>query len=86
MHIRKQKTRHFAVVLLTVRRVVHEVSLDLLLVRPKFVCSHECVAPVVEVCRGVQLQAAMVLSLCDVMDHGHDVLPLQHCFAIQIPL
>lgn len=65
---------------------MHEVSLHLLLVKPKFVPSHQSVPPIVEVCGAVQLQAAVVLPLCDVVDHGHDVQPLRHHLIIPKPL
>lgn len=75
-----------AVLLLTIPWFVHEVSLHLFLVCPKIVFSEKFVAAIVDVCGVVQLQAAMILSLCDVMDHGQDVKPFHHCFTILEPL
>lgn len=72
--------------LLTLPGLVHEVSLHRFVVRPKLVFSYERVVAVVEVCGAVQLQAAMVFSISDVMDHRHDVGPLRHGFVIQEPL
>lgn len=71
--------------LLTIPGLVHEVSHHLFLVHPIFVFSYKHVAAIVDVRGVVQLQAAMILSLCDVMDHSHNVEPLHHCFTIQKP-
>lgn len=72
--------------MLTLPRLLHEVSLHLLLVRPEFVCSHQLVPPIVEVCGAVQLKAAMILSFCDVVDYGRDVDPFCHWLIIPVPL
>lgn len=72
--------------LLTVPGLVHEVSVHLSLVRPVFVAGDERVAAVVDVRGVVQLQAAVVLSLGDVVDPRLDVEILQQQFAVQKPL
>lgn len=66
--------------------LLHEVSFNLLLVEAVFVLNLQPVNPVVDVCGVVQLQAAMIFSLCDIMDHCHDVVALLHFFIIPIPL
>lgn len=72
--------------LLTIPGLFHEVSLDLLSVGAVCVSNHQRVHPVEDVCRVVQLQTAVVFSLCDVMDHRHDVVALLHLLIIPIPL
>lgn len=78
--------KHGAVLVLTIPGPGHEVSLHLLLVWPVYILSHQPVPPIEEVCGAVQLQAAVVLPLCDVMDHGHDVEVLRHRLIIKKPL
>lgn len=65
---------------------MHEVSVHMFAVRPKLVFGHQCVAAVVDVRGTVQLQTAVELPLCDVVDHGHYVEPLRHLFTVQEPL
>lgn len=72
--------------LLTFPGLVHEMSLHLLLVRPKLVGGDQRVAAVVDVRGAVQLQAAVELSLCNVVDPRLDVESLRHPLAVQKPL
>lgn len=72
--------------LLTFPGLVHEVSLHRFVVRPKLVFSYQCVVAIVEVRGAVQLQAAVVFSVSDIVDQRHDVGPLCHGFVIQEPL
>lgn len=71
---------------LTIPRLEHEVSVHLLPVDPVNVSGHQHVAAVVDVRGVVQLQAAVVLPLCDVVDLGGDVSVLRHLFAVHKPL
>lgn len=72
--------------LLTIPGLLHEVSIHLSLVRPVQVGGDERVAAIVEVRGGVQLQAAVKLSLCDVVDPRLDVESLRHQLVVQKPL
>lgn len=75
-----------SVMLTAVPGFAHKVSLHLLFVCAIFVFSHQHVVAIVEVCGAVQLQAPMVLYICDIMNHGLDVVALLHCLTITKPL
>lgn len=79
-------TKEVALWLLTSPGVDHEVSHDGLAVLSILVGGQQRVQAVVQVGGAVQLQAAVILSLRDVVDHGHDVIALQHHLAVQQPL
>lgn len=72
--------------MLTIPRPAHEVSFHLPFVFSEFVFSHQPVPPIVDVCGVVQLQTAVILPFCDVVDHGHDVEPFCHWLIILKPL
>lgn len=72
--------------LLTIPGLAHEVSFHLLFVWPIFVFDQEPVAAIVEVRGTVQLQAAVVFPVCDVVNLSLDEWPLRHCFIVQKPL
>lgn len=82
----KSRQNVCCLLLLTVQGAVHEVSLHLVLVRPVHVGGNERVAAVVDVRGVVQLQAAVELSLGDVMDPRLDVEPLRHRLVVLKPL
>lgn len=65
---------------------MHEVSLHLFLVHPELVLGDEPVAAVVEVRGAVQLQAAVILSLGEVVDHRHYVESFDHQLIVLEPL
>lgn len=65
---------------------MHEVGHHFLAVRSVYVGGQQRVQSIVEVGGVVKLQAAVVFPLRDIMDHGHDVVVLQHHLAVQQPL
>lgn len=70
---------------LTIPRFAHKVGINGLLVSAKLIDGHQRVLAIVEVRGVVELKAAMVLALGEVVDHGLDVVVLSKHFPVEQP-
>lgn len=77
--------RHLIQTCMIVRRV-DELGSDLLLVLAVVIRCHQLVHTIVDVCGVHQLQAAVVLTLGGLVDHGANIVLLQERHVLVVPL